>query len=133
MALRDKMVERTQPFLDPGEQIRQVFAGQKISGWWGLLTWLIVFWNRYYIVAVTDRRIAILDSGKWSFASPKSLLGSVARTTRIGEPGGLWWKCESLGLPMWIAKRFHHDVAAADAALDGRPPAGSPLPPPVQP
>jgi hypothetical protein len=38
------------------------------------------------------------------------------RATRIGPASGLWWKCESLGEKLYVHKRFHKDVEAADAA-----------------
>jgi len=34
-------------------------------------------------------------------------------------PSGLWWRCETLGEPVYIHKRFHKDVTRADAALTG--------------
>jgi len=42
------------------------------------------------------------------------VLAELPRSTTIGEPHGLWWKCETLGEKLYINKRFHKDVRAAD-------------------
>ncbi len=115
--IRDKLIENSQKFLDPGETIQAVMVGQKISGWWGALTYLWVFWNRFEPVVVTQQRILVLDSGKWTMGTPKSVLRELPRNTRIGPASGLWWKCTTLGEKLYIHKRFHKDVVAADAAL----------------
>jgi hypothetical protein len=115
--IRDKIIENSQKFLEPGETVEAVMVGQKISGWWGLLTYFWVFWNRFDAVIVTQKRILVLDCGKWTTGTPKSVLRELPRNTRIGPASGLWWKCTSLGEKLYIHKRFHKDVAAADAAL----------------
>jgi hypothetical protein len=45
----------------------------------------------------------------------KTIVTSLPRTTQIGPPNGLWWKCTSLGQPLYIHKRFHKDVEKADS------------------
>ena len=115
--IRDKLIENSQQFLAPGETIQAVMVGQKISGWWGALTYLWVFWNRFEPVIVTQQRILVLDAGKWTMGTPKKVLRELPRNTRIGPASGLWWKCTTLGEKLYIHKRFHKDVAAADAAL----------------
>lgn len=132
MALRDKIRMNVQPLLDPGEQIQEVLVGQKISGWFGALSALLLFWNRYYIVVASDRRIAVFDAGKWTTTKPKVLLRSLPRATTMGPAQGIWYKCMTLGpKPTYIHKRFHRDIAAADAQAPVGPTSGAPLPPPV--
>jgi hypothetical protein len=116
MAIRDKIIEKAQPLLEPGEQIQAVIPAQTKSGWLGAFgfVWLM-FVNRYRPVIVTDRRIAVTDSGKWSQANPTSIVQSVPRTTQIGPASGIWWKCTSLGETLYINKRFHKDVEKADS------------------
>lgn len=119
-AIRDKVIQHAQPLLEPGEQIQAVIPAQTKSGWLGAIGFIwLIFLNRYRPVVVTDRRIAITDSGRWSMAKPASIVSSVARNTQIGPPSGLWWKCTSLGDPLYIHKRFHKDVEKADSL---RPP-----------
>jgi hypothetical protein len=136
MALRDKMVTRAQPFLQPGEQVQAVFGGQKITQWWVLLSALILlFANRYRTVVVTDRRILVLDGTRMSQTKVTGVLTEVPRAVQIGPPSGLWWKCESLGQPLYVHKRFHKDVIAADTMrpqTPGYPPMPS-SPPPAAP
>jgi hypothetical protein len=116
LAIRERITENAQPLLEPGEQIQTVIPAQTKNGWLGALgiIWLI-FVNRYRPIIVTDRRIAITDSGKWAQAKPKSIILSRPRTTQIGPPSGIWWKCTSLGEPLFIHKRFHKDVEKADS------------------
>jgi hypothetical protein len=116
ISLRDKIAENSQQFLQPGEQVQAVIGGQTLSGWWGALTYLVFFFNKYRAIVATDRRILVLHCGKWRMGSPKSVVRELPRNTKIGPATGLWYKSESLGEKMYIHKRFHKDVAAADAA-----------------
>jgi hypothetical protein len=36
------------------------------------------------------------------------------RDTRIGVPSGLWWRSDTLGERLYVHRRFHKDVTAAD-------------------
>ena len=114
--IRDKIRENAQQFLQPGENVEAVFAAQTFNGYWAFLSWLIVlFKNSYRAIVVTDRRIAVFDTGRWAMGTPKTLLRDLPRSTRIGDPSGLWWKTESLGERMYVHKRFHKDVEEADS------------------
>ena len=117
IAIRDKIIENSQQFLQPGEQVQAVIGGQTLSGWWGALSSLVFFWNNYRAVLATDRRILVLHCGKMRMGAPKSVVAELPRHTKIGPPRGLWWKCETLGDKLYINKRFHKDVEAADAAI----------------
>lgn len=136
MALRDTMAARAQPYLQPGERIQAVFGGQKITQWWILLSAAILLVaNRYRTVVVTDRRILVLAGTRMSQTKVTGVLAEVPRATLIGPASGLWWKCESLGEPLYVHKRFHKDVLAADTARPqspGYPPMPS-MPPPSTP
>ena len=89
VAIRDKIKEKAQPLLEPGEQIQAVIPAQTKNGWLGALgiIWLI-FTNRYRPIVVTDRRIAITDSGKWAMAKPTTIVASLPRNTQIGPAVG---------------------------------------------
>ena len=133
MALRDTMATKAQPFLQPGERVQVVFGAQKITQWWVLLSaFILLFANRYRTVVVTDRRILVLDGTRMSQTKVTGVLAEVPRTVQIGPPSGLWWKCESLGAPLYVHKRFHKDVVAADTQrpqAPGYPPMPSSPPP----
>ena len=116
IAIRERIIENVQPLLEPGEQIQAVIPAQTKSGWLGALGGiLLIFFNRYRPVVVTDRRIVITDAGRWAQSKPKTIVASVPRSTQIGPPSGLWWKSSSLGQPLFINKRFHKDVEQADS------------------
>ena len=107
-------------------------AGQTTSQWWFLVTlWILILKNRYRAIIATDRRILVLDTGRWAMTKPKSVIRELPRATQIGPASGLWYRTDALGEKLYIHKRFHKDIAAADAAR-GAGPAGSPLPPPPQ-
>ena len=115
MALRDTMVKKVQPHLQQGEQVQAIFGGQKITQWWILLSGLILlFANEYRTVVATDRRIIVFHGTKMSQTKIKSVAAEFPRSTQIGPPSGFWWKCESLGDKLYVHKRFHKDVVAAD-------------------
>lgn len=127
IAIRDKIREKAAPHLEPGEQVQAVFSAQTFSQYWALLSWLIVmFKNAYRAVVVTDRRIVVFNTGKWSGANVKQVLRVLPRSTAIGPASGLWWRSETLGERLYIHKRFHKDIAEADAMRES----GAPLPPP---
>jgi hypothetical protein len=117
MALRDKLAERVQPMLEPGEQIQQVFMAQGgPSPYWMFLTyWVVIFGAKYRIVAVTDRAIVVFKGSSMVPSKPKGLLGRGPRHI-IGPATGLWGKCTVGPEQLWVHKRFHKDVLAADTA-----------------
>ncbi len=116
MALRDKLRARVQPMLEPGEQIRHIFLAQQgPSPYLMFISFLFAFLFKMRIVAVTDRRIALIASGIWMPAKPKALAGSLARSVRLGPVSGLWAKVDLGGDKYYVHKRFHKDVNAADA------------------
>ena len=115
MAIRDKIAQNAQPFLEPGETIQAVAAGQSNSGWWQALSIIAMFVTKYQSLVVTDRRILVLDNKKFQMAKPVAINRVLPRSTQIGPPSGLWWKCQSLGPNIYIHRRFHKDVEQADA------------------
>ncbi len=117
MALRDKIQKNAAGILQPGETIQQAFVGQTKSGWWaafGLIGMLIAR-TRMRPVLATNERIVVCDGSMWSATKVNGVIGQVPRTTNLGEPTGLWWRCDALGDEMFIHKRFHKDVRAINA------------------
>jgi hypothetical protein len=88
------MIDNVRPRLEPDEQLRYVFAGERglnrglealgwVPGFGEAIDWLFLFSNRARIVAITDDRIAVFSAGKLSRKMPKKLLDSIPRSTRI--------------------------------------------------
>ena len=120
MAIRDKLRNRAAPLLQPGETIQSVFCAQTVSSYFALISvWIIIFANAYRVVVVTDRRILLCRAGRLMPAKVKGLDQEHPRSARLGEPSGLWWPCDSLGRRLYVHRRFHKDVRAADAVLTG--------------
>jgi hypothetical protein len=118
VAIRDQFRKNAAPLLQPGESIQSVFPAQTVSQYFALISfWIIVFKNAYRVVVVTDRRILICSSGRFRVTPVKAILRELPRQTVIGPAHGLWYKSESLGEKLYINKRFHKDVANADAMI----------------
>jgi hypothetical protein len=118
MAIRDKLRSNAAHLLQPGENVQTVFTAQTASPYWALLSyWVIVFKNAYRVVVVTDRRIIVCKSGRLSTTPVNDVVRELPRATRIGAPSGVWFKCDSLGERLYVHKRFHKDVVAADEVL----------------
>jgi hypothetical protein len=118
LAIRDKLTKNATPLLQPGEVIQSVFAAQTTSQYFALISyWIIILKNAYRVVVVTDRRILVCSSGRLSVTAVKAVLHELPRATRIGPPSGLWYKTDALGERLYIHKRFHKDIEAADAAI----------------
>lgn len=115
MAIRATIRANVAPHLQPGEVIEAVIPAQTTSQWFALVSyWIIILRNSYRIVVATDRRILVCRSGRFRTTPVKEVLRELPRATRIGPPSGLWYRCDSLGERLYINKRFHKDVIAAD-------------------
>lgn len=121
MALRDKLIARAEPYLEPGETVRHAFMGQTgPNPWLGLISyWIMLFKGKYYVFAVTDRAVLVLRASRWIPSKVKNLEARLPRTTTIGPLSGLWGESNALGQRVWIHKRFHKDVEAADREIAG--------------
>jgi hypothetical protein len=127
MALRDKLARRAAPYLEPGEQIQAVLLAQSgPSPYWIFLSSLVVLFGAgYVIVVVTDRALVVLRAGRMSPSFPKRVHSRGPRTVWLDQPHGLWGKVH-LDRRYWVHKRFHKDVAAANAMLQSMYPQGLP-------
>src|ERR1051326_3875121 len=98
MAIREKMAQRAQPFLEPGEQVRQIFIGQTgPSPYFALLSyWIVILFGKYRMVRP---------------AKPKGLVKRIPRNTPLGPiHGALWAPVQLEDERIWVHKRFHKDV-----------------------
>ena len=114
--IRDKLRRNAASLLQPGETIQSVFCAQTVSPYLLISAYIIMFANARRVVVVTDRRIMVCRSGRFTMTPVKGIEAELPRSTRIGDPSGPWWPCESLGRRLYIHRRFHRDVRAADAA-----------------
>jgi hypothetical protein len=122
MAIRAKMRANAAPLLQEGEQIQQVFGAQPVSPYLALISlWILLIKNTYRVVVVTDRRILVCRAGRFSRTPVKELLRELPRLTKIGPARGVWFRSDSLGEKLYIHKRFHNDVASADAEMPAPP------------
>jgi hypothetical protein len=125
-SLREKLAARATPYLQPGEQVQQVYMAQGgPSPYWSFLTYLIYFAVKPRIIVVTNSRILVLPAGRMSPSKPtaESNAAVLPRQTPLGPVSGLWAATNVNGEKLWVHKRFQKDVIAADAAIGYRQPA----------
>lgn len=117
MALRDSMRSSAAQFLQPGESIQAVIGAQTASQWLAGLTGIFVFLslNRYRIIAVTPQRILVLDAGKASMKTARSLVMELPRSTRLGPASGMWHRIPAGGETLRVNRRFFKDIEEADS------------------
>ncbi len=119
-SLREKLVAAAGPYLQPGEQVQQVYMARGgPSPYWAILTYLVYFSITPRIVVVTNSRILVIPTGRMQVLKP--MAGAAAkvlpRQTPLGPASGLWAATNVGGEKLWVHKRFHKDIAAADAAI----------------
>jgi hypothetical protein len=109
--------KKIKPTLEPGESIQQVFLAQ--SGlnpkWLFPLALVMLFSNKYWVFAVTDRRILIFRASAWIPSAVKDLAVILPRSTRFGSVSGLWGALEIGGTRYWVHRDFQKYVSDADA------------------
>jgi hypothetical protein len=122
MALRDKLGERVRPFLEPGEQIQSVFIAQTGSNpYLVFLRWLTVFWTKYVVIVVTNKRIAVVRARWPMLTKPRRLVASYPRASRLGGASGAIWGTFVLGgTKYWVHMHYYDDVRAAHDAFSAR-------------
>lgn len=119
---KQRAIERAQPLLPPGTEIRQIFGAQTGSPLLlivlmlllailpGALLFSAISRNRWIVVA--PDAIYVLDCGHFGM-TPKRVLRVLPRSTRLGPLGGVWTKIHAGPDTLWAGRDA--DIAAADA------------------
>jgi hypothetical protein len=116
VALRDKLQKAVGPHLEQGETVQAIFGAQTKSQYFALISyWILVFNQAWRVVAATDRRIIVFQTGRWGMTKIEGITAQSQRRTKIGPAKGLWYRVDTLGERLYVHKRFHKDVAMADA------------------
>jgi hypothetical protein len=122
MAIRDKMVESATPYLQPGETLQCVIGAQTKSQFLILVGYLPFFiLNRYRMLAVTQWRILVLDTGSWSQTKARGVVAVLPRNTLLGPGKGVWHVIPAGDEKLRVHRRFFGDMAYADSALSAAP------------
>jgi hypothetical protein len=119
MALRDKLRKRARPYLQPGEQVEQVFLAQgRITPWLangplGLLGSLVATRR---IIVVTNQTILVVEASKLTgtTSTKRGVIARLPRQTLIGPPKGMWAKVRIGDEKLYVHKRFHADIRQAN-------------------
>jgi hypothetical protein len=119
MALREKLGERAQPLLAPGDQIHHVFMTQTGMSPYSPLGGAIgALLRKYWVVIVTDTQFVVLKASVWKPAKPKEVAYAVPRTV-LAPSGKLWAKVQLGSETHYLPRRFFGDVQAQDGELQG--------------
>jgi hypothetical protein len=118
MGLNEKLTDRVQPMLMPGEQVQQVFLAQTgnpmLAPLLGLLGTLFI---KRRIVAVTDRAVVVFGAD-FNGAKPTEVLRRLPRASQLGPVKGIWAPINvGEAKKTYVHARFHKAVNAADAAI----------------
>jgi hypothetical protein len=116
MALRDKLRERAQPFLEPGEQIHSVFLAQTGPNPWFLGGIIYMLVAKYRVVVATDRAILLLEASAMSPSKPKALLKRLPQQGLGPFAAKVYAKVMIDGERHWVHRRFKDDVDATGSA-----------------
>ena len=118
MAIRDKLRANAAHVLRPGENVQAVFTAQTASPYWALLSyWIVMFKNTYRVVIVTDQRILVCKSGRFSTTPVNEVVGEFPAPPRSARRRVSGTSATRSGDRLYIHKRFHKDVNAADGAV----------------
>jgi hypothetical protein len=118
MALRDSMRDSAAAYLQPGETVQAVLGAQTASQWMVPLTGWVLFplINDYRIVAVTSKRIVVLDAGKSSMKKARGVVTELPRSVQLGPASGAWHVIPAGPEKLRVHRRFFKDLQTADAA-----------------
>jgi len=104
VALRDRLRKGAAKYLEPGEQIQAAFLATRPS-----------VKSHHYSVAVTDRRILLLELD-FTGLRITGLTGELPRKTKLGPCSGLLYPLPAFGTDLAVNRRFFKDVEEADRA-----------------
>nr|MCW2728550.1 hypothetical protein [Aeromicrobium sp.] len=112
MGMAEKIVQRAQAQVEPGEVVHGAFAAQTTVA------------NRigdggYRVVVATDRRFLVFQSGTFSQTVIKQLIEESSRGQRLGEPSGAFYNVTIGEQALKVNFRYFKQVRAIDLALDG--------------
>jgi hypothetical protein len=122
------MLEKVQPLLEQGEQVQSVLTGQTgLNPLFRFVTSWLAIANKPRIVAITDRRIAVFKAGQLRFSrtTPKALIYSISRDTRLEHGSGPWSKVVLGDEKIWMPRPAY---AFLDEANSGAPGASHRMP-----
>jgi hypothetical protein len=115
VALRDKLAERATLMLFPGESARQVFLAQGGGSPWlvNLLGVFSAMFAKRRIIAVSDYAIVVIEANL-NGTKPVRVLARLPRGIRLGPVRGIWSPINLGGEKLYVHRRFHKDIEAAD-------------------
>ena len=107
-------------FVEPGEQVTEVFLCQcgrspyALAAIGGVIAMLF---NKYRVVALTDRALLVLDASAMAQSKPRSLLARLPRDTKLGFDDGMAWGTLQLqDKKHYVHRRFFDDVRRVEGA-----------------
>jgi hypothetical protein len=95
-----------------------VVPAQTTSQYFALISfWIIIFKNAYRNIVVRDRGMLVCRSCRFTLSPVKEVVAEYPRSTKIGLPHGLWYRCDVFGDKLYINRRFFKDIAPSRMEL----------------
>jgi hypothetical protein len=120
MGALDRLKTNATSLLEPRERMQAAIWAQTLNPYWVPITPLRVLFgpsNPYRVIVATDRRLLLYAGNRWRVGAIRELMSELPRRTRIGPAGGVWHRTDVFGERLYIQRRWHREVQAADAAL----------------
>jgi len=138
---REVVIEKSRPFLEPGEVVAHVVKALEGPPRWvamilglvigvgvsilifvpilGVPLFVLAYTSAYKrrVILATDRALVIVNCGRYRF-TPCSVLARLDLETRIGPLKGLFQRIELDGRRMYVVPRSTSEVIAADADIE---------------
>src|SRR3954467_11207123 len=106
------MRESAAQYRRPGDPTRAVIGAQTASQWLAGLTGIFVFLGlkHYRILAVTPKRIVVLDAGSARMETARGGVTELPRSTRLGPGSGVWHQVPAGNEKLRVHRRFYKDM-----------------------
>jgi len=120
VALRDKLRQRVQPLLEPGEEIQEIFLARSPPGRKAFVAGAAAtLASSFWIVAATDRSIVVCSvKSRMNLGIPKEIVARFPRNTRLGPITRRDFAELNVSIearPVLVRRPFFKDVERADA------------------
>jgi hypothetical protein len=119
MKVRDELRSSAFHLLRPGEQMQVVSRLRQMTPYAGpfIGAGLTLSSNCSRVVVVTDRRILLCHTARIRTTQVNEVGLDLPRNTIIRPAHGIWYQTDGLAESIYIHRRYHKDVAAADSAI----------------
>jgi hypothetical protein len=116
MGIELKLRRKIEPKLKSGELLEEVFLARSgLSPYLLALTYVLFFRMKYWVFAVTDRRIVVFRSSVWIPSAVKGEARDQPRDVFLDLQPGIWGKLIIDGEQYWVHRVFERSINSANS------------------